>query len=74
MFLEGHMVIPRGQRMSRRVERRENGGIAQWTLHRDTCVYLKRAGSRAQKAPAVPYPATVACTVCKPQMGTEGGK
>lgn len=66
MYLDGHVVVRASWR--RAVSRRQ---VRNWTLHRVTCGYLRRAPVAVHPAPADPYPGTVACQSCKPDLEME---
>lgn len=64
-YLDGMSIIQRGRVAKSGRSRRPQYG---WTLHRSSCPYVVRS-TTAMPAPAMPYPNTINCKLCKPEGG-----
>ncbi len=67
MYREGYSVVRRRTDKSvKRTDARAAAG-AVWTLHKNTCGWLRRSVTPVP-APMANYPGTVSCRFCKPLL------
>jgi hypothetical protein len=71
MFIQGHVLVKRRWQPPKKVGRRTIASPT-WTLHRETCAYVRRTKTETFPAPVVAYHGTARCTYCDPISGTEG--
>ncbi len=67
MYRTGYSVVRRRTDKSvKKTDPRAAAG-AVWTLHKDTCAFLRRSRTPVP-APTTNYPGTVPCIYCKPSL------